>query len=480
MLNKKGVLEMKRTFIFVMTALLIIATGTPITAAALPDENNGIKITHSIINEKDDYCDIKVITPYFEDFSEADELNHHIRNKIINAIGEVRSSCIALKEYDRTTELNISYEYTKYENLISMKFITYTYLGGAHGRTIIESITANTKNNMIYPYRDIFINEEEGTDFVKKYVLESIKTEPDGYFENYKKTIEDKSDNFDFYLEGDNLIIYFGQYEISPYAAGIRYFSINAANLKGILKDEIYEVLAVGHKKSNINYNGTDIKSDLKVLKNNNGIDYVPLRIIAETLGYEVGWNKDDGAIIAGGHIKEGSNKYWKEGKDPVELTEPFIVDNVTYVPIDYFANVLEENVSFGYLDNENLTIKIFSKNKAESNFDRLIKGFYFPFSGENAVKMYAEAVKNRNGAIQYALYSDKLKAIKYKDFSSFYFVTGVSSPWVDSYEITKIDDNQFDIEFTYITSVPTDLFKHAVKITVGENNGYWYITSLE
>lgn len=136
--------------------------------------------------------------------------------------------------------------------------------------------------------------------------------------------------------------------------------------------------------------------------------------------------------------------------------------------------------MSLGYLDNVEPTISIFSKVDKEDNFSRLIKGFAFPKSGEEAVKMYAEAAKNRNGVIQYALLSDVLRAEKYNDYSGLNFVTGVSSPWIDSYNVTKIDDNHFDIVFTYRTSVPADSFENQVKISTGEKNEYWVITSLK
>lgn len=249
--------------------------------------------------------------------------------------------------------------------------------------------------------------------------------------------------------------------------------------MKGIIKEDVYKALSNGCKKGNISYNGAALLSELGALQY--GYEYyVPLRIIAETLGYEVGWNKDNGAVIAGGFIKENSNKYWKSGMEPIEIAAPTVVNGVTYVPINYFTDVLGENVSFDYLDNNNLTIKIFSKDEGENNFDRLVKGFSFPSSGEEAAKMYAEAVKERNGAIQYALLSDVMRAERYGDFSSFAFVTGVSSPWVGSYEISKIDDKHFDILFAYKTSVPTDFFENSVKITVGEKDEYRVITAIE
>lgn len=209
-------------------------------------------------------------------------------------------------------------------------------------------------------------------------------------------------------------------------------------------------------------------------------VDMVPLRDIAEALGYKVDWNREDGAIITGGFIKEGIDSYWKDGKEPLQMIPPKIINGVTYVPIGYFTDVLEENVSYGKVDNHKLIVRAFSRNGFENNFDRLIKDFYSPLSSEDAAKMYAEAVKTRNGAVQYGLLSDELREVKYSEFSELSFVTGVSSPWVDSYEIEEVSDNTFKIEFTLKTSVPNDLIKETVNITVGEFGPYWKIISME
>jgi hypothetical protein len=72
--------------------------------------------------------------------------------------------------------------------------------------------------------------------------------------------------------------------------------------------------------------------------------------------------------------------------------------------------------------------------------------------SPQRCVDEYAKAVKNRNGAIQYALMDDELREKNRADFNSSW-VTGVSSPWVESYDITKIDDLSFTITFHYATS---------------------------
>jgi len=54
------------------------------------------------------------------------------------------------------------------------------------------------------------------------------------------KSISDKQD---FYLDGDNLVICFGQYEIAPYASGMPEFKIPLAFLKPNLNEHFLSLV---------------------------------------------------------------------------------------------------------------------------------------------------------------------------------------------------------------------------------------------
>ncbi|MCK9217833.1 MAG: stalk domain-containing protein [Firmicutes bacterium] len=465
---------MKKVLVLTVAMALILLSGTTVLA------DNSQFVKHGVINEDDDYCHINVVTPIFEGFSGAGTVNHIIRDIVIDSIGHARTAGIQLKEFRKKTELVIYYDYSKYDDLLSVQLNTYIYLGGAHGSSEINPITINTATGDVYNFKDLFQDEVKGVGFVEEYILETIKENPEAYFEDYEERVKSKEGDFDYYLNGDNLVVYFGQYDIGPYASGIRYFEINAGDIKDILKDEIYNSIVKGRKKGLITYNTLDINSKNEIKQTDDWISMVPLRDIAESLGYKVDWNKEDGAIVAGGFIKPGIGSYSRQGSEAIEMTPPTIENGVTYVPLDYFTKVLEENVIYAVDSSGEPAIKIFSKEGVENNFDKLIKGFSLPLSGEEAVKMYGEAIKNRNGVFQYGLLSDKLKKEKYNDFEGFFFVTGVSSPWVDSYEITNTGENTYDMDLTYRTSVPGESFIETMKIVVNNVNEYWNIDSIE
>ena len=127
-------------------------------------------------------------------------------------------------------------------------------------------------------------------------------------------------------------------------------------------------------------------------------------------------------------------------------------------------------------------------------DFDTMLKncvGFYGPnhvlcskFSppatAEQCAADYAESVKGRNGALEYALYDDSLKNEKRGDFTG-HWVTGVSSPWVGSYTVKMTDDIHAFISFVYEDSSP-DQYTEDVTLTVQENSecpGYYHITGI-
>ncbi|MBN9228478.1 MULTISPECIES: hypothetical protein [Legionella] len=68
----------------------------------------------------------------------------------------------------------------------------------------------------------------------------------------------------------------------------------------------------------------------------------------------------------------------------------------------------------------------------------------------DEVANLFAKANKQRNGAVQFMLFSDQLKK-KYKDNWP-YWVSGTSSPWITSYKIKKMAEskNSWEFEITY------------------------------
>jgi len=74
------------------------------------------------------------------------------------------------------------------------------------------------------------------------------------------------------------------------------------------------------------------------------GIVMVPVRAIAEALGYDVNWDHEAKSVRLGVaiHLWIGNNEVHFGRMAPIMIsTAPQIVDGSTYVPLDFFRTVL-------------------------------------------------------------------------------------------------------------------------------------------
>ena len=118
----------------------------------------------------------------------------------------------------------------------------------------------------------------------------------------------------------------------------------------------------------------------------------------------------------------------------------------------------------------------------------RLLQSALTAKTPEQAVEMWAEGVKTRNGALQYAILSKHLKELRHESFEAVNWVTGTSSPWLERYKISKPVENSdgsrtFRVQFDYRTEMDADEPERWDKIAsfpviVREENGSWFISS--
>lgn len=90
--------------------------------------------------------------------------------------------------------------------------------------------------------------------------------------------------------------------------------------------------------------------------------------------------------------------------------------------------------------------------SQSESNAARIfmLEKVLAPQKLNEVVILFAKANKERNGAVQFMLFSDQLKN-KFKDNWP-HWVSGVSSPWITAYEIKKTaqSKNSWKFKITY------------------------------
>lgn len=127
----------------------------------------------------------------------------------------------------------------------------------------------------------------------------------------------------------------------------------------------------------------------------------------------------------------------------------------------------------------ENLDIK--GNSKFSKFQDRLSNDDLLPRDKESTVKLWAEALNERNGAFRYAILDKTLKNSEYDKYDKMIWVIGGSSPKVVSYKITeknRIDDktSEYGIDYTLTDSTKMVYYAHE-DITIANSGSRWYVT---
>lgn len=78
----------------------------------------------------------------------------------------------------------------------------------------------------------------DGAEYVTNKILEEI-TGGDYYFETAADKVIGYENDYPFFINGEELIVYFQLYELAPYVAGMQSFSFSVDELESFLKPEI-------------------------------------------------------------------------------------------------------------------------------------------------------------------------------------------------------------------------------------------------
>jgi hypothetical protein len=161
----------------------------------------------------------------------------------------------------------------------------------------------------------------------------------------------------------------------------------------------------------------------------------------------------------------------------------PQIINGRTMVPVSWVAEALGAKVKW---EAETRSVVIYTYISASDSLSRqitLLQDALAPTAPGEAVEKWAKGIKERNGALQYAVLSPELKKQKLSDYEHVGWVTGVSSPWVENFKIlkeTKINEAswEYKIQFNWATSSgpakPTE-----VNLTVKQDGQNWYISQV-
>lgn len=127
--------------------------------------------------------------------------------------------------YTLYTNYNVTYNN---KCITSLYMDTYTYMGGAHGETNRVSNTWNFSTGTKLFLKDIYplnITTFKGLQLaIGQQIQERLKVNSGSYFDDYKSLLQNSLNLNNFYIQPNNLVIYYQQYDIAPYSTGIPEF----------------------------------------------------------------------------------------------------------------------------------------------------------------------------------------------------------------------------------------------------------------
>ena len=132
------------------------------------------------------------------------------------------------------TQVTASYEVkTNERGVLSLSLNNYAFAGGAHGMTIIKSLTFDVCTGRIYSLADLF---KPGSDYQKvlsAIIEKQIKEREIPVINEFTGIKPDQ----DYYIADKVLVVYFQLYELTPYAYGFPEFPITMYQVEDIVDE---------------------------------------------------------------------------------------------------------------------------------------------------------------------------------------------------------------------------------------------------
>jgi len=195
-----------------------------------------ITITDLVIEEEQEALKVDMVFPLVQGLKDKqveEKINQIIQEEIINFKNQLqteseeylksaKSEEWEIRKYIATTYYIVHYQK---DDLLSLSVFYYSYTLGAHGYTLQRAYNFNLVNGEVILLGDIFKENKDYIDIINQEIKRQINLNPQEYFSEWS-VFQSISQEQPFYFIEDGIVVYFGLYEIAPYASGIRYFKI--------------------------------------------------------------------------------------------------------------------------------------------------------------------------------------------------------------------------------------------------------------
>ncbi len=137
--------------------------------------------------------------------------------------------------------LYVTYEAYPYsDTLMAYAVDVSTFTGGAHPNTVRITYSFDPITDTVYSLSDLLESDVDIVDALASFAQENLAEQLGGGAdpEWIAQGTDEIPDFANFALTADGLIIFFNQYQVAPYAAGILQVVYPLESLEGILKEE--------------------------------------------------------------------------------------------------------------------------------------------------------------------------------------------------------------------------------------------------
>lgn len=178
--------------------------------------------------------DINLRIPKLIGFKNKD-FENKLNGEILESIIEFKNNTEELSIMDHKYAKENKYDIPKYNctvdykvnhisnNLVSLTIQFAKFTGGAY--VVEENVTYNidVNNEKILNLEDLFYDKENYMEIINKNIKGQLKEKENIYFVDKFTSVKETSK---FYIDKDNIVLYFDMNEIAPYVIGIPEFKI--------------------------------------------------------------------------------------------------------------------------------------------------------------------------------------------------------------------------------------------------------------
>ncbi|NDI36065.1 stalk domain-containing protein [Chengkuizengella sediminis] len=240
--------------------------------------------------------------------------------------------------------LDMSYDMKIAGDLVSIVIGTSTYTGGANATTIVDSVNIVNQSEA----KEVSITELMEKDKINELILAEINKNPDQYFTPGDLGFQTVKEDQAYYIDREEVVLIFDEYEIAPGVAGTPYIFIPFVNER---MDHKYSKDVSPSEEIFVVTNG-EVQSFTQepIIKNNTTM--VPLRGIFEVLGAGVEWDQTTKTVKANKNDTEilltiGDNVANVNGKSIILQHPSIVLNGSTMVPLRFVSEALGASVDW-------------------------------------------------------------------------------------------------------------------------------------